>query len=81
MTDTAALVCWAVAGLGLVMVLASAISRGTKRLLRMSDETVSDPWFRRNDTSGLSLALGWKRPGLLLLVTAASLALVLQAIA
>jgi hypothetical protein len=30
-------------GVGLVMVVAAAISRGTKRLLRISDETVDDP--------------------------------------
>jgi hypothetical protein len=43
-------------GVGLVMVVAAAISRGTKRLLRISDETVDDPWYRRHDPSGLSSA-------------------------
>jgi hypothetical protein len=43
--DAAATVAWLTAGVGLVMVIA-AISRGTKRLLRTSDETVNDPWYR-----------------------------------
>jgi hypothetical protein len=66
-------------GVGLVMVVAAAISRGTKRLLRISDETVDDPWCRRHDTSGLSSAIHWLKPGLVVRVIGGVTALVREA--
>lgn len=70
-----------VAGVGLVMVVAAAISRATKRLLRLSDEAVADPWFRRSDTSGLSWAIHWMKPGLVLMLGGGAAALLLDLIA
>jgi hypothetical protein len=67
-----------VALVGLVMVVAALLSLGTKRLLRLSDEAVNDPWFRRNDTSGLSLAIHWLRPGLLVLGVGVAVALLAE---
>lgn len=69
---------WLVALVGLVMVLGYGLSRVTKRALRISDEAVNDPWFRRNDTSGLSLAIHWLRPGLVLLGIGLVVALVAE---
>jgi hypothetical protein len=60
------------------MVVAAGISLFTKRVLRISDEAVNDPWFRRNDTAGLSWAIHWMRPGLLLLVIGLVVALVAE---
>lgn len=80
MLDVAATVCWLVAGVGLVMVVGAVISRATKRLLRLSDEAVADPWFRRHDTSGLSWAIHWMRPGLVLMLSASSVALLFEAL-
>lgn len=56
-----------VALLGLVMVISGLIGLATKRLLRISDEALHDPWWRRNDTSGLWMAVKWFKPGLILL--------------
>jgi len=54
--EVAADICWFVVLAGTAIVAAAAISRTIQRLLRLSDETVNDPWFRRTDTSELSLA-------------------------
>jgi hypothetical protein len=72
--QVAATVCWLVAFVGLTMVVGAVISRTMKRLLRLSDETVNDPWFRRTDTSGLSLGIQWMRPGLITLAIGTGLA-------
>lgn len=81
MLDVAATACWLAAGVGVVMVVAAVIARATKRLLRLSDETVEDPWFRRHDTSGLSFAIYWMKPGLALTLGAGAVALLLEALA
>lgn len=72
MLEIAASACWLVAFVGLVMAVGAIISRTMKRLLRLSDETVADPWFRSTDTSGLSLGIHWLRPGLIIMLTAAA---------
>ena len=59
---------WLVAGLGLAMMIAAALPRATKRLLRLSDETVDDPRFREHDPAGLSWAAHWMKPGIVLLL-------------
>jgi hypothetical protein len=64
--------------LGLVMVSSSAVSHLMKWLVGLSDEAVNDPWFRRNDTSGLSLSIHWMKPGLLLLAASGTLAFLLH---
>lgn len=81
MLEVLAAGCLAVAGVGLVMVVAAAISRATKRLLRLSDEAVASPWFRRTDTSGLSWAIHWMKPGLVLMLGGGAAALLLDLIA
>lgn len=81
MLEVLAAGCLALAGVGLVMVVAAAISRATKRLLRLSDEAVADPWFRRTDTSGLSWAIHWMKPGLALMLGGGAAALLLDLIA
>lgn len=81
MVDVAVTGCWLMAGIGLVMVIAAAIARTTKRLLRLSDETVGDPWFRKHDTSGLSWAIHWVKPGLILMLSAGVVALMLETLA
>ena len=68
-----------VAGVGLVMVVAACIALTTKRMLGLSEETVNDPWYRRSDTSGLSWAIHWLRPGLVLLVVGGVATLALSA--
>ena len=73
--------CLAVAGVGLVMVVAAAISRATKRLLRLSDEVVSSPRLRWSDTSGLSWTIHWMKPGLALMLGGGAAALLLDLIA
>ena len=79
--DIAAMACWLAAGVGVVMVLGAIMFRAMKRLLRLSDEAVADPWFRKSDTSGLSLAVHWLKPGLVLMLGFGVLALLLEAIA
>jgi len=81
MLDVAAMACWLVAGLGLVMVVAAGISRATKRLLRLSDETVGSPSFRRSDTSGLSYGIHWMRPGFVIMLSAGVTAMLLELLA
>ncbi|MBX3285589.1 MAG: hypothetical protein KF703_09625 [Actinobacteria bacterium] len=63
------------------MVVAAVIARTIKRLIGLSDEAVRDPWFRRHDTSGLSWAIFWLRPGLVLVFVAGVVALLLEIVA
>jgi hypothetical protein len=81
MLEVLATGCLAVAGVGLVMIVAAVISRVTKRLLRLSDEAVADPWFRKTDTSGLSWTIHWLKAGLVLMLGGGAAALLLDALA